>query len=64
MGNYLDLNGFPVLKGAGRVSKTDADEFAISEYSEFRIRQDREYLNDFDKEIKNLELKQKKTTDK
>lgn len=54
MNGYLDLSGYPKLMGAGKIKKADADSFAITEYQEFRIKQDQEYLNDFDEEVKRL----------
>lgn len=50
MDGYLDLNDYPKLQGAGRIKKTQADKKALAEYAEFRIRQDREYIGDFERE--------------
>lgn len=58
MDSYLDLNEFPKLAGSGRVSKARADKKASAEYCEFRIRQDREYMGDFEKAIKKLRHKE------
>lgn len=60
MENYLNLNDFPVLKGAGKISKEQADEKAISEYEKFRPIQDANYVSDFDREIEQLEKKLEK----
>lgn len=57
MDGYLDLNDFPKLKGAGKISKKKAEEKALGEYEEFRICQDREYISDFEKEVKRIEDK-------
>lgn len=57
MDGYLDLNGFPKLKDAGSISKDQADRKALSEYDQFRMRQDQEYIGDFEKEVKRLEDK-------
>ena len=51
MDSYLDLNEYPKLQDAGRISKKDADEKAISEYTEFRVKQDTEYVGDFEREV-------------
>ena len=51
MDGYLDLNEYPKLKDAGRISKKDADEKALNEYSEFRVKQDAEYIGDFEKAV-------------
>ena len=51
MDGYLDLNEYPKLKDAGRISKKDADAKALNEYSEFRIKQDAEHIGDFEREV-------------
>ena len=55
MDGYLDLNEYPILKGAGKISKKKADEKAIAEYTNFRIQQDREFVGDFEKVVKRIE---------
>ena len=59
MSSYLDLNGYPVLEGLGKISKEQADEKALKEYSKFQVIQDCNYENDFEKMI---EKKVKKKT--
>jgi hypothetical protein len=48
MNRYIDLNELPKLEGKGSVSKFDADKKALSEYDTFRLRQDKEFIGDFD----------------
>ncbi len=55
----MDLNEYPILKSAGKISKKDADAIALDEFSVFRVRQDREYVGDFEREISKLEKKLK-----
>ena len=50
---FMAMYDYEVLEGAGTVSAEEAKEKAYSEYDKFRLIQDREYLSDFDKEIKN-----------
>jgi len=57
MSSYLDLNGYPVLQEYGKVSKEQADEKAIIEYSKFRVIQDRKYESDFEKIFKSIDKK-------
>jgi len=59
MSGYLDLNGYPVLEGLGKISKQQADEKALQEYEKFRVIQDRNYQNDFEKMIKTIGAKEK-----
>ena len=61
MSGYLDLNGYPVLEGLGKISKDQADEKALNEYSRFRVIQDRSYKNDFEKMIKVVKQKSSRT---
>ncbi|MDR3237175.1 MAG: virulence RhuM family protein [Spirochaetia bacterium] len=57
MSGFLKLNDYPILKGLGKVSKEQANEKAISEYSEFRVIQDRNYMSDFEKLVNKLNTK-------
>lgn len=52
--SFLSLNDYEVLQHAGSISAEEAKEKAYSEYDKYRLIQDREYLSDFDKEIKRL----------
>lgn len=51
---FLTVAGRPVLEGPGSISALEAKLKAECEYDRFRIRQDREYISDFDKEIRRL----------
>ncbi len=55
MDGYLDLNEYPKLQNAGKITKKQADEKALKEYEVFRVRQDKEYIGDFEKVAKKLE---------
>jgi hypothetical protein len=55
MNSYLDLNEYPILQHAGSISKDEADTKALEEFSEFRIRQDAEYIGDYEKAIASIE---------
>ena len=50
---FMATYNYEVLEGGGSVSTEEAKEKAYGEYDKFRLIQDREYLSDFDKEIKN-----------
>ena len=54
---YFTMYGYDKLNNAGIISNEQAKEKAYSEYNKFRIIQDREFLSDFDKEIKMLKEK-------
>ena len=51
---YLKLLGKGILKNAGSISAQDAERKAISEYEKYRKEQDKNYVSDFDKEVKKL----------
>ena len=50
---FLTMYDYEVLEGSGTVTAEEAKEKAYEEYDKFRLIQDREYLSDFDKEIRN-----------
>ena len=50
---FLAMYDYEVLEGAGTVTAEEAKEKAYEEYDKFRLIQDREYLSDFDKEVRN-----------
>lgn len=52
---FLELSNYPILKDKGKVSALEAKLKAEGEYEVFRQRQDREFISDFDREIKRLE---------
>ena len=59
MNGYLKLNNLPVLKGLGKKTKELADEKALTEYAEFRVIQDKNYIGDFEKMMKQIEKSKK-----
>ena len=54
---FLELSEYPILLDKGKVSELEARLKAESEYDKFRIIQDRNYISDFDLEIKKLKSK-------
>lgn len=50
---FMTMYSYELLDGAGTVSADEAKEKAYGEYDKFRLLQDREYLSDFDKEVRN-----------
>jgi len=52
--NFLELSNYPILQAKGKVSALKAKLKAEQEYEAFRIKQDKDYLSDFDKEIKRI----------
>lgn len=54
LNNFLELSNYPILKDKGKVSALKAKLKAEQEYEVYRIRQDKNYISDFDKEIKRI----------
>lgn len=49
--NFLQNNRRKVLEGKGKVSHEDAVKKAEGVYEQFRLRQDKDYISQFDKEM-------------
>ncbi len=52
--NFLELSNYPILQDKGKISALEAKLKAEQEYDVYRIGQDKDYLSDFDKEIKRI----------
>jgi hypothetical protein len=53
--SFLALSNYPILKDKGKVSALEAKLKAEQEYATYRKEQDREYVSDFDREIKRIQ---------
>jgi hypothetical protein len=51
---FLESNSLDVLPNAGKISHEEAIKKAFEEYEKFRITQDKNYISDLDRSIKNL----------
>jgi hypothetical protein len=60
---FLEADDRDVLQNSGKVTALIAKDFAESEFERYRIVQDRLFESDFDKEIKSIEGKRKKSED-
>jgi hypothetical protein len=56
--SFLQLSDYPILEDKGKVSALEARLKAEGEYETFRVRQDREFVSDFDREVKRLKGEQ------
>jgi len=52
---FLKFSEHDILTNAGKVSHAVAEALALDEYEKYRVVQDREYISDFDREVKKLE---------
>lgn len=57
---FLQFNEYQILKDAGKVSHAVAMKLAEKEYEKFRVTQDKNYVSDFDKEVKKISNPSKK----
>jgi hypothetical protein len=56
--DFLELSNYPILKDKGKVSALEAKLKAEEEFDGYRKQQDREYISDFDREVKRIKGKQ------
>ena len=56
----LKISSYPILMDNGKITALEAKIKASEEYDKFRVTQDREYVSDFDREIKKVLEAQKK----
>ena len=61
---FLKFNEHDILTNTGKVSHEVAEALALKEYEKFRVEQDRNYISDFDREVKKLVASKKKTDKK
>ncbi|MFH0947376.1 MAG: virulence RhuM family protein [Elusimicrobiota bacterium] len=54
LGEFLKLNDRDILGDLGKVSHEVTETLALGEYEKFRIEQDKNYISDFDHEVKKL----------
>ncbi len=54
---FLQFNEEEILNDKGKISRIVAAELAVKEYEAFRVKQDQNYISDFDKAVKQLKKK-------
>jgi hypothetical protein len=57
--SFLELSNYPILKDKGKVSMLEAKLKADKEFEKYREVQDKNYISDFDKEVKRMLGKEK-----
>lgn len=57
---FLKLNERDILDNAGKISHEVAEALALGEYEKYRSEQDKDYISDFDREVKKLIESKKK----
>lgn len=51
---FLKFNERDILANAGKISREVAEALALKEYEKYRVVQDKNYISDFDREVKKL----------
>src|SRR3989338_6064692 len=57
---FLKFNENQILSDTGKISHEVAESLALGEYEKYRVVQDKNYISDFDKEVKKLLCVEKK----
>jgi hypothetical protein len=52
--SFLRFNEEEILNDNGKISHEVAEALALGEYEKYRVGQDRNYISDFDREVKNI----------
>ena len=60
---FLQFNGQEILHNSGNISHKVAQELAYKEYDKYRLKQDKAYISDYDKFIKEIKLLEKRSDD-
>ncbi|MFA5744888.1 MAG: virulence RhuM family protein [Candidatus Paceibacterota bacterium] len=56
---FLKFSEYEILTNAGKISHEVAETLALDEFEKYRKKQDKNYISDFDREVKNLLDKKK-----
>ncbi|MBL7645780.1 MAG: virulence RhuM family protein [Candidatus Hydrogenedentes bacterium] len=57
LNGFLELSNYPILQDRGRISAEEAKLKAEQEYETYRVKQDRDYISDFDREVRRIQGK-------
>ena len=61
---FLKFSEYEILTNAGKVSHEVAEALALKEYEKYRVIQDKNYISDFDRVVKQLKKRGNKITKK
>jgi hypothetical protein len=59
--SFLQFNEYELLTNAGHVSKEVAQRLAEEQYAKFRVKQDQDFVSDFERQAKTLTAKSRRT---
>lgn len=55
LNSFLELSNYPILQDRGRIGAEEARLKAEQEYEQYRVKQDRDYISDFDREVRRIQ---------
>lgn len=55
LNSFLELSNYPILQDRGRISAEEAKLKAEQEYEVYRVKQDQDYISDFDREVRRIQ---------
>jgi hypothetical protein len=58
--SFLRFNEQDILLNAGQISHEVAEALVLKEYEKYRVIQDKNYISDFDREVKKIIMSKKK----
>ena len=61
LNNFLELSNYPILEDKGKISALEAILKAEQEFETYRKIQDKNFISDFDKEVKRIMGKNEKS---
>jgi hypothetical protein len=54
LNTFLNFTEYEILTNAGKISHEVAEALALGEYEKYKVEQDKNYISDFDREVKNI----------
>jgi hypothetical protein len=54
LNTFLKFSEYEILTNAGKISHEVAEALAFKEYEKYKVKQDKNYISDFDREVKNI----------
>lgn len=57
LNGFLELSNYPILQDRGRITAEEAKLKAEQEFEVYRVKQDQDYISDFDREVRRIQGK-------
>lgn len=56
---FLSFNAYPVLDNFGKVKRDEAEKYALQQFEQFRVQQDKTFKSDFDQLTEEIKIRRK-----